>query len=62
MPNVIIKEEPIVEEDIDEEEDFIFSMEITPEEAADAKVILEEVFDWSDTEHADDGDDISYWR
>jgi len=59
VPNVIIKEEPI-EEDIDEEEDFTFFMEKNPEEAADAKVTLEEVFDWSDTEHADDGDDISY--
>ena len=43
MSNVVIKEEPI-EEDIDEEKDFTFSMDITTEEAADAKVKLEEVF------------------
>ena len=52
---VVVKEEPM-EEDI-EEEVATYSIEISPEEAADAQVKLEEVmFDWSDKEDNGDGE------
>ena len=46
-----------MEEDI-EEEVATYSIEISPEEAADAQVKLEEVimFDWSDKEDNGDGE------
>ena len=51
---VVVKKEPM-EEDI-EEEVATYSIEISPEETADAQVKLEEVLDWSDKEDNGDGE------
>ena len=55
---VIVKEE-IMEQDSDYEEFPAYSLEISPEAAADVKVKLEEIFDWSGQEDADE-DGTSY--
>ena len=52
---VVIKEEPSIEEDTDQEEVPAYSIDVSPEEAADAQVKLEEVmFDWPSNENADE--------
>jgi len=56
---VVIKEEPI-EEGTDQEEVPAYSIDVSPEEAADAQVKLEEVmFDWPSNENADEDGRIS---
>ena len=50
---VAIKEEPS-EENIEEEEVATYSIEVSAEAAADAQVKLEEMFNWSNQEDADD--------
>ena len=52
---VVIKEEPI-EEDTDQEEEVPpYSIDVSPEEAADAQVKLDEVmFDWPSNANADE--------